>query len=253
MRGFNSSFVRDLTGAAEYERASSGWDDFVQRAKMGGEVKEIREEGSPFAGRSAPEIIAMLIAATGTVELAETGPDDEDARERQPSVDEAAAAARPDALLTLADIAAAQLPQVDGPATASHPTYQAIYTQPAGQSQGIAAPAPGPTGGPRSFMPPHPSPPTTSKQQPRRLLPAGRQQIPPINQQLGLPDPFGTLGGRPQLPPPSGSNFHQPPPAPGYLTTPSHPQQAQQLYYPPQGSPPPPPPPPPAGGPRHTY
>ncbi|OJD18776.1 hypothetical protein AJ78_01247 [Emergomyces pasteurianus Ep9510] len=47
-RGFNSSFVRDPKGAALYERAAYGWDDFIQRAKIESDIspqiKEITKE-----------------------------------------------------------------------------------------------------------------------------------------------------------------------------------------------------------------
>ncbi|OAX77784.1 hypothetical protein ACJ72_07913 [Emergomyces africanus] len=47
-RGFNSSFVRDPKGAALYERAAYGWDDFIQRAKIENDIspqiKEITKE-----------------------------------------------------------------------------------------------------------------------------------------------------------------------------------------------------------------
>ncbi|XHG00407.1 hypothetical protein AWENTII_003861 [Aspergillus wentii] len=38
VRGFNSTCVRNLSGAAAYERASIGWEDFTQRAKLGGDL-----------------------------------------------------------------------------------------------------------------------------------------------------------------------------------------------------------------------
>jgi hypothetical protein len=69
-------------------------------------------------------------------------------------------------------------------------------------------------------------PPPTPRGQPRRLLPAG-QQIPPINESLGLPDPFSPRGGPPQLPPPPGSNFRPPPLPPPYMPGHHHPS----LYY----------------------
>lgn len=72
---------------------------------------------------------------------------------------------------------------------------------------------------------------TLPRPQPRRILPAGGQQIPPISEQLNLPDPFVGMGP-PQLPPPPGSNFHRPP-LPGFL-------HRQPLYYPPPPLPRPP-------------
>ncbi|WEW56472.1 hypothetical protein PRK78_001916 [Emydomyces testavorans] len=48
VRGFDSSYIRRPDGAALYERADSGWDDFVQRARIGGDIfallKDINEE-----------------------------------------------------------------------------------------------------------------------------------------------------------------------------------------------------------------
>ncbi|KAF7596279.1 hypothetical protein BBP40_002423 [Aspergillus hancockii] len=71
VRGFNSSFVRSPAGAACYDRARYGWDDFVQRAKLGDDIdpqmKEMREAGL-FAGYSAPQLIGLLLEATGIVE-----------------------------------------------------------------------------------------------------------------------------------------------------------------------------------------
>ncbi|KAK2745725.1 hypothetical protein FQN55_006045 [Onygenales sp. PD_40] len=54
VRGFNSSFVRDPEGAALYARAASGWDDFIQRAKIENDIspqiKRMTEEArAPIA------------------------------------------------------------------------------------------------------------------------------------------------------------------------------------------------------------
>ncbi|KAL4883071.1 hypothetical protein BJY04DRAFT_206669 [Aspergillus karnatakaensis] len=213
-RGFISSFVRNPAGATSYERAAFGWDDFVQRAKLGDDInpqmKEIRDAG-PFAGLSATEVINMLLEATGAVEVR----DGVAVKEYPPP---AFTDVRPTALTALADIAAAEAPRP----LISQPTprlaaHRAILPQP---------PQPPPIHHghpePRPFV----LPPPTPRGQPRRLLPAG-QQIPPINESLGLPDPFSSRGGPPQLPPPPGSNFQRPP-LPGYLTGHHHP-----IYYPP--------------------
>ncbi|KAL2866285.1 uncharacterized protein BJX67DRAFT_382090 [Aspergillus lucknowensis] len=221
-RGFTSSFVRDPAGAASYERAAFGWDDFVQRAKLGDDIdpqmKEMREAG-PFAGLSGDEIIKMLLEATGIIEVRDGVP----VKEYHPPT---IAEVRPTALTALADIAAAEMPRP----TLSQPTsrlsaHRAILPQP---------PQPPPIHHAHPEPRPFVLPPPTPRGQPRRLLPAG-QQIPPINESLGLPDPFSPRGGPPQLPPPPGSNFQRPP-LPGYLTGHHHPS----LYYPP---PPPPRPP----------
>ncbi|RAL10088.1 uncharacterized protein BO97DRAFT_148135 [Aspergillus homomorphus CBS 101889] len=225
-RGFNSSCVRVPSGAAAYERAWLGWDDFVQRAKVGEDIdpqmKEMRDPG-PFAGFTSEEVIDLLVKATGVVDVranSTTG-------EMQPPV---LYDVRPRALSALADLAAAEAPRPPLAAAPRFPPapHRTILPQPA-LTHGPPEP--------RAFVLP---PPTPQRQQPRRLLPAG-QQIPPINEQLGLPDPFASMGGPPHLPPPPGSNFHRPP-IPGYLTG----HHAPSLYYPP-----PPPPPPP--GPRPPY
>ncbi|GLA35204.1 hypothetical protein AnigIFM63309_010095 [Aspergillus niger] len=228
-RGFNSNYVRNPSGAALYDRAYFGWDDFVQRAKVGDDIdpqmKEIRDAG-PFAGMTAEQILDMLVKATGVVEV----PRNTMPAEISPPV--VLPDLRPRALSALADIAAAEPPRP--PLSQAAPrlsTHRALLPQPA---QPPLAHGPTET---RPFVLP---PPTPQRQQPRRLLPAG-QQIPPINEQLGLPDPFASMGGPPHLPPPPGSNFHRPP-LPGFMTG-HHPPS---LYYPP-----PPPPPPP--GPRPPF
>ncbi|GKZ18683.1 hypothetical protein AbraIFM66951_007703 [Aspergillus brasiliensis] len=228
-RGFNSNYVRTPSGAAVYDRAYYGWDDFVQRAKVGDDIdpqmKEIRDAG-PFAGMTSEQILDMLVKATGVVEV----PRSTVPAEISPPV--VLPDLRPRALSALADIAAAEPPRP--PLSQAAPrlsTHRALLPQPA---QPPLAHGPAET---RPFVLP---PPTPQRQQPRRLLPAG-QQIPPINEQLGLPDPFASMGGPPHLPPPPGSNFHRPP-LPGFMTG-HHPPS---LYYPP-----PPPPPPP--GPRPPY
>lgn len=229
MRGFNSSFVRNPAGAASYDRARYGWDDFVQRAKLGDDIdpqmKEMREAG-PFAGFSAREIIDLLLEATGTVEVRQKA-----SMENQ--FNSAFLDTRPTALFALADVAAAELPRPTlSQTTPRLSAHRALLPQPSQVAHGLTDP--------RSFVLP---PPTPQRQQPRRLLPAG-QQIPPLSEQLGLPDPFASRGGPPQLPPPPGSNFQRPP-LPNYLAG-HHPQS---LYYPP----PPPPTAPPPPGPRPPY
>ncbi|KAL5335840.1 hypothetical protein BJX70DRAFT_374299 [Aspergillus crustosus] len=218
-RGFTSSFVRNPAGATAYERAAFGWDDFVQRAKLGDDInpqmKEIRDAG-PFAGFSAGEVIGILLEATGVIEVR----DGVALKEYRPSIFDV----RPTALAALADIAAAEPPRPmlsqPNPRLSAH---RAILPQPPQPPQ-IHHAHPDP----RPFV----LPPPTPRGQPRRLLPAG-QQIPPITESLGLPDPFSSRSGPPQLPPPPGSNFQRPP-MPGYLAGHHHPN----LYYPPQHRPP---------------
>ncbi|KAL2789115.1 hypothetical protein BJX66DRAFT_326593 [Aspergillus keveii] len=214
IRGFTSSCVRDPPGAAAYERAAFGWDDFVQRAKLGDDIdpqmKEMREVG-PFAGLSGDEIIKMLLEATGIVEVREGVP----VKEYQPPP---LVEARPTALTALAEIAAEQQPRpLHSQPTPRLSAHRAILPQPPQPPQiHHAHPEP------RPFV----LPPPTPRGQPRRLLPAG-QQIPPINESLGLPDPFSPRGGPPQLPPPPGSNFRPPPLPPPYMPGHHHPS----LYY----------------------
>ncbi|KKK26692.1 hypothetical protein ARAM_001443 [Aspergillus rambellii] len=222
-RGFNSSYVRNPAGAAAYERAAFGWDDFVQRAKLGDDIdpqmKEMREAG-PFAGLPADEIIQILLDATGIVEVHQEAPVN---KEINPPV---FVDVRPTALTALADAAAAaEIPRLPlSQATPRLSTHRALLPQPSQPQIPHAHPDP------RPFV----LPPPTPRGQPRRLLPAG-QQILPINEQLGLPDPFASRSGPPQLPPPPGSNFHRPP-LPGYLTG-HHPPS---LFYPPPPHPRPP-------------
>ncbi|KAE8144857.1 hypothetical protein BDV25DRAFT_145205 [Aspergillus avenaceus] len=218
VRGFNSSFVRNPAGAAAYDRARYGWDDFVQRAKLGDDIdpqmKEMREAG-PFAGCSAHEIVGLLLEATGIVEVRQRIGSENHFISHFPDT-------RPTALSALADAAAAELPRPTiSQNTSRLAPHRVLLPQP--------QVAHGPTD-PRSFVLP---PPTPQRQQPRRLLPAS-QQIPPISEQLGLPDPFASRSGPPQLPPPPGSNFQRPP-LPGYLA--GHHQPG--LYYPPPGPRPP--------------
>ncbi|KAF9884261.1 hypothetical protein FE257_001936 [Aspergillus nanangensis] len=216
VRGCNSTFVRQPSGAAAYDRGRSGWEDFVQRAKLGDDIdpqmKQMKEAG-PLARLSAPEIINLLLEATGVVEVRYNGAGEPNS---VPFPD-----VRPTALSALADAAAAEFPRPS--ITQTTPLLSARRTL-------LPQPhvAHGPTD-PRSFVLP---PPTPHRQPPtRRLLPAG-QQIPPISEQLGLPDPFASMGGPPQLPPPPGSNFQRPP-LPSFFTS-HHPASR---YFPP---PPPP-------------
>ncbi|KAI9374515.1 hypothetical protein BJX61DRAFT_296190 [Aspergillus egyptiacus] len=226
-RGFTSSFVRDPTGAAAYERAAFGWDDFVQRAKLGDDIdpqmKEMGDPG-PLAGCSADEIIQMLLDATGIVEVR----DGVTVKEHHPPGFMDARAAALTALADVATTAEAPRPPLSQP-TPRLASHRAILPQPPQPPPPIHHAHPEP----RPFV----LPPPTPRGQPRRLLPAG-QQIPPINagEPLALPDPFSSRGGPPQLPPPPGSNFQRPP-LPGFMASHPHPS----LYYPP---PPPPPRPP---------
>lgn len=199
--------MRELAGAAAYERASTGWEHFVQRARLGEDIdpqmKEMRETNDGNAAtKPASGALDMLLEATGVVanQPVAANPDRE-----IPLVAPAVA------LSALADVASSETP-------IRKPRPSIVHTL-----------FPQPMADPRSYMLPRPAPPPPpSRQAPRPLLPAG-QPIPSINEQLGLPDPFSSGGGPPQLPPPPGSNFQRPPP-PGFL-------QGNPLYFPP---PPPP-------------
>ena len=75
VRGFNSSSVRAPAGAAVYQLAKAGWDDFLQRAKVSEDINpQMREMGQgPNRDRllsSIPpqEALSLLIQATGLVE-----------------------------------------------------------------------------------------------------------------------------------------------------------------------------------------
>lgn len=75
VRGFNSSSVRAPGGAAAYQLASAGWDDFVQRAKVGEDINPQMREMGQGPGRdralsSIPpqEALGLLLKATGVVE-----------------------------------------------------------------------------------------------------------------------------------------------------------------------------------------
>ena len=184
--------------------------------KFGGDIdpqiKEIDEAAQPVTEdrQDRPDLVGVLLEATAAVEA------------RQGTM-----------LAVLAEAATARInPIQQEPVAMTAPrlsNHRTILPQPALQQPMV----PGPTD-PRSFFLPRPEPRPTltpQMQQPRRLLPA---QIPPINEQLGLPDPFAGPGGAPpQLPPPQGANFSFPGPITSYLAGPP-------IYY----HPPPPPPPP---------
>ncbi|KAL1969030.1 hypothetical protein VTN77DRAFT_864 [Rasamsonia byssochlamydoides] len=222
-RGFNSSFLREPAGAAAYERAVAGWEDFVQRAKM----KEISQEEAQPEDQNQNQnqnqnLLLMLVEAAEGVEAtgAPSAPP-----ERAPARSEAL----PTALLALADAAVEQRSPLPAPSRPG--THRAILPQPS-QPQPQPQPPPPMAHGipkPPSFLLPRPS-------EPRRLLPA----------QHGLPDPFSAPGGGPpQLPPPPGVTFTRPGPMPGFLPAPQPGIQHHQAGYyyplppPPQGPSPP--------------
>lgn len=221
VRGFNSPYVRDPAGAAAYERADFGWEHFVQRARLGEDIdpqiKEMGETGTTPANQPAFGTLEMLLEATGVV-ANQQPPAMKPAEFPPPMAHDMPAVA----LSALADVASSKTPI----RTPRPSIVHTILSQPVADPRSYMLPRPAPHA--------HPPPPPP-RQQPRPLLPAG-QQIPSINEQLGLPDPFVPGGGPPQLPPPPGSNFHRPPP-PGFL-------QGNPLYFPPPRQP---------SGPRHPY
>ncbi|KAH1898271.1 hypothetical protein KXW29_009226 [Aspergillus fumigatus] len=226
-RGYYSSFVRNPAGAALYERALNGWEDFVQRAKLGGDIEpqmNDMEEAVPFKGLSAHDVLNMIIEATGVVQTRG------DATAESNKVFAPVPESRAEALYALADAATASpLPLPRAAITPRTPAHRAILPQPPQHPQLPAIQAPT---DPRAFVLPPPNP---QRQQPRRLLPAGQ-----------LPDPFAARNGPPQLPPPPGSNFQRPP-LPGFLSGPPPPP----LYY--THPPPPGPTGPPPQGPRPPF
>lgn len=222
VRGFNSPYVRDPAGAAAYERAEFGWEHFVQRARLGEDIdpqiKEMGETGAAPANKPTLGTLEMLLEATGVV--ANQQPPAMRSAEFPPPLGHDMPAV---ALSALADVASSKTPI----RTPRPSIVHTILSQPVADPRSYMLPRPTPHA--------HPPPPPPPRQQPRPLLPAG-QQIPSINEQLGLPDPFVPGGGPPQLPPPPGSNFHRPPP-PGFL-------QGNPLYFPPPRQP---------SGPRPPY
>lgn len=179
-------------------------------------MKEIRESnGSGATSQPVSGTLEMLLEATSIVgnQPAPEVSGHAQATPEMPAV----------ALSALADIASSEAPI----RTPRPSMLRTILPQPMADPRPYMLPRPGPH--------PPPPPPASARQQPRPLLPAG-QQIPSINEQLGLPDPFVPGGGPPQLPPPPGSNFQRPPP-PGFL-------QGNPLYFPPPHHP---------SGPRPPY
>ncbi|PGH29591.1 hypothetical protein GX50_07669 [[Emmonsia] crescens] len=114
-RGFNSSFVRDPKGAALYERAAYGWDDFIQRAKIESDIspqiKEINQETRPPVPVS--DRISQLTEAL--TELCQR----EEGRTFEGKPLTAVAVEPPTALSALADAAVGDI----GQRPAQHPTY----------------------------------------------------------------------------------------------------------------------------------
>ncbi|OJD11169.1 hypothetical protein ACJ73_09599 [Blastomyces percursus] len=115
VRGFNSSFVRDPKGAALYERAAYGWEDFIQRAKIESDIspqiKEITQEERP------PVLVSDRISQL-TEALTELCQREED-RTSEGKPLNAMPVEPPTALSTLADVAMGDI----GQRPAQQPTY----------------------------------------------------------------------------------------------------------------------------------
>lgn len=222
-----------MNGAALYERAKAGWEDFVQRAKLGGDISPQMKQIDRESEKVGFNLLTMLLDATQAADLpTKQEANDEPeytSRLQLPSMRYEAPSA---AMLALADAATAELQQPPLEPASGPPPHRTILPQPA---QPPAAMSHAPTD-PRSFLFPRPElqHPAASLQRPpsRRILPAN---IPPLNERLVLPDPFGAPGGPPpQLPPPQGPHF----PRSGPYHPPYLPGPPQSYFYHPPLPPP---------------
>jgi hypothetical protein len=213
-RGFAAETVRDPEGAVDYVAAKEGWEEFVQRVRMGRLNEEVAPTETEIAPTELTDEHALRICAKGAFESiieAAHHIHEQETTGKIVSYDGAADGPLPSrALSILADAALESVP--------SH--LPMMRTDPSAHHRALLPqPSHAHTGGLPAFILPRPTP----TQQPRRLLPA-RQQM---GLGMGLPDPFA-MNGPPQLPPPPGSNFARLP-LPGYL-----PQgHAPSLYFPP--------------------
>ncbi|KAI2202147.1 hypothetical protein LOZ16_006009 [Ophidiomyces ophidiicola] len=55
VRGFDGSYIRRPSGASLYDRADSGWDDFIQRARIGGDIFALLKDMDQEARRDKEE------------------------------------------------------------------------------------------------------------------------------------------------------------------------------------------------------
>jgi hypothetical protein len=233
-RGFAAEAVRDPEGAIDYDAAAEGWDEFVQKVRMGNlsVTSELSDEEA-LRAFTTNAFESMLHAATFITDTEATGKIISYDGTVEVPVD-------PRALSILADTALSEpLPHL--PMMRTDPMQRIVPQHPPQPQVHL-----GPTD-PRSFILPRPTP-----TQPRRLLPA---------RGMGLPDPF-SMNGLPQLPPPPGSNFARLP-MPGYLPPPGHAGHPPAHAGHPPGHPPghapghPPslyfPPPPPGSHPPRRY
>lgn len=224
-RGFASEAVRDPEGAIDFDAAVDGWEEFVQKVRMGNlsVASELTdEEALRTVTNSAFD--SMLHAATFITETEAAGKIISYDGTVEVPVD-------PRALSILADTALAEPTVPHLPTMRTDPTHRIIPQQQQQQHHNQQPQQPqqhqmsfGPISDPRTWILPRPTP----TQQPRRLLPA---------RAMGLPDPFA-MNGPPQLPPPPGSNFARLP-MPGYLPPPGHPSAGHPSpSHPPAGHPP---------------
>ncbi|QSS65872.1 vegetative cell wall protein gp1 [Histoplasma capsulatum] len=117
VRGFNSSFVRDPKGAALYDWAAYGWEEFIQRAKMENDIspqiKEIAQETTRSPVPVSDKISQLTEALT---ELCEQ----EEGRTVGGKPSTAMPVEPPTALSALADAAMGDI----GQRLAQQPTYE---------------------------------------------------------------------------------------------------------------------------------
>ncbi|ODH40005.1 hypothetical protein ACO22_01704 [Paracoccidioides brasiliensis] len=211
VRGFNSSFVRDPKGAALYERAAYGWDDFIQRAKIetdiSPQIKEIDQE-SRAPVPASDKILQLTEALTELCQQEERRGDEGKPVTAIPNEP-------PTALRALADIAVGDVGQkpVEQP-TMHEPPPQGLQLAPFRSLPSITQQLPALPHHPPHLLNPY------EKQLPIEQPPRGFHRTilpqPVLGQMIPPTDP------RSFLPPPS---HHQPPPPPPQRGPPSIPRR----------------------------
>ncbi|KAI1952916.1 hypothetical protein LOZ57_001000 [Ophidiomyces ophidiicola] len=250
VRGFDGSYIRRPSGASLYDRADSGWDDFIQRARIGGDIfallkdmdqearrdkeekKRLRQEAKkknreaaaeesevsdsdivPEPVHSRQRFKRLISALADACQLAEAGGSDE--KEEEEEEEEIKATEEPNppayALNALADIALQSPTSIQSSVTSAP---FAPPMEPVATTAAAAAVAP----------PPEPAP-----QPPPVYLPAPTQ-----HQYAGLPAPRGHP--RPLLPQPTHGQILPAPPSPQKLY--QHHQYAPPELPPPLAPPP---------------
>ncbi|KGY15855.1 hypothetical protein PABG_11094 [Paracoccidioides brasiliensis Pb03] len=210
VRGFNSSFVRDPKGAALYERAAYGWDDFIQRAKIetdiSPQIKEIDQE-SRAPVPASDKILQLTEALTELCQQEERRGDEGKPVTTIPNEP-------PTALSALADIAVGDIGQKPVEQPTMHEPPQGLQLAPFRSLPSITQQLPA-----LSHHPPHLLNPY-EKQLPIEQPPRGFHRTilpqPVLGQMIPPTDP------RSFLPPPS---HHQPPPPPPQRGPPSIPRR----------------------------